>query len=378
MRGHVRAKARGVYEVIVALPPDPITGRRRQMSRTVRGTKRDAEELRARLVVQVTDGEHATAEITVAELLARWVQHASDGWSPGNVTQTCSRIALYINPRIGKLELRRLKPLHIDGLYRDLMTSGGKNGKRLAPGTVRRVHTTLHRALQQAVRWQLIVRNPADLADVPRVPNSGFDVPSPADVGRLVEAADPEFRVFLHLAAALGARRGELCGLRWSDITDDSVTVRRTIVLADELVERAVLKNGRPRAAVALAPSTLSLLQAHRVEMAQRALSVGAGLAPDAFVFSSDAACRAPWRPDVVSHRFARLRETVGLPSVRLHDLRHWAATHMLDGGVTPAIAASRLGHARTSTTLDLYAHAVKASDRQAAQVLADLLAKES
>jgi integrase len=120
--------------------------------------------------------------------------------------------------------------------------------------------------------------------------------------------------------------------------------------------------------------TTLAVLHRLRWEADQRAGAVGVTVAWDSYVFARDPSGLEPWRPNWVTKQFTRLRSDVGLTGYRLHDLRHFMATEMLAAGVPIPIVAARLAHARTSTTLNVYAHAVPGGDREAANRLAELL----
>lgn len=192
---------------------------------------------------------------------------------------------------------------------------------------------------------------PASLASPPRDAASEVCPPSPADLGRLLDAAaegDLEFWTYLRLASSSGARRSQMCGLRWSDVDLERgrVTFARAVV---DGLEGIVVKDGKTHRAysVAIDPNTTEVLRRHLEACRQRAALCGVALAKGAFVFSFDPDGTRPWRPDVVTHRFARLRLQVGLPTVRLHDLRHYVATRLLAGGAPARSSGSRRGTAR-------------------------------
>jgi integrase len=197
---------------------------------------------------------------------------------------------------------------------------------------------------------------------------------------RLIDAAaaeDPDFGAYLHVAAMTGARRGELCALQWRDIDDttQAVVIRRNVV--EGARGALVIKDTKTHAArrVALDPTTEALLAAHRERWLDRAAAAGKSLRPDAFLFSSAITGDIPWIPNEVTKRFIRLRNKVGVDKVRLHDLRHFAATRLLAAGVPVRTVSGRLGHANAATTLGVYAHFVESSDRDAAAKLEALLA---
>lgn len=236
----------------------------------------------------------------------------------------------------------------------------------------------VHSALAQAVKSRWIPFNPTDAASPPTPAKVDIRPPTPEGVHRLLELAteqDPEFGLFLRIAAVTGARRGALCALRYTDIDDDRrrVTIGRGIVHGpDGPVEKDTKTHLVQR--VALDERTLFLLGEHRVRMVERAATCGTVLCDDPYLFSYDVTGATPWRPDGVTSRFARLRVEAGLPKTRVHDLRHWVGTQLGDAGVPIATIAGRLGHSRNSTTLDMYTKAIDATDEVAARVLAGLL----
>ena len=127
---------------------------------------------------------------------------------------------------------------------------------------------------------------------------------------------------------------------------------------------------------IALEQATLEALLGHRHAMDERAAACGVQLAGDAFVFSHVPDSSRPWRPENVSSTFTRVRARAGLDHVRLHDLRHMHATQLLAAGVPVRTVSGRLGHANAATTLNVYGHFLEASDRQAADVIGELLSE--
>lgn len=174
------------------------------------------------------------------------------------------------------------------------------------------------------------------------------------------------------MSADTGCRRGELCALRWSaiDLERGAVTIKRALgQAADGPYEKST--KTRQQRIVAIGPGTLAELRKRRLRAEQAA---GGILDADAFVFSNDPRGQVPWQPHSVTNRFTRLRDRLALRHVRLHDLRHFCATYLLDAGLPAGAVARRLGHSRTSTTFDIYGHVVDGRDVQAAALLAELL----
>ena len=342
------------------------SGAKRTISRTVQGTKREAEEVLHRLLLEVGDGRHLPSGVTVGDLLDQWWAIKRPTVSPTTARDWDSCLRLHIQPHLASLPLHKLRAMDLDRHYRRLLDAG------VGPARVRRVHTVLSTALGQAVRWEMIVTNPALNASPPEVREREITPPEPDRLvafQALVQAEDPELGMFIWLAAMTGARRGELCALRWSDVDldDQSILIRRAIVDAGgRLVEKDTKTHQVRR--IALGPDTAERLTAHRQLGEERASVCGGKLAPEAHVFAQDVPGLEPWRPDSTTHRFVDARRRAGLgDDVRLHDLRHFLATRMIAAGIDVRTVSGRLGHRRTSTTTDRYAAFVPAADRLAA-----------
>jgi integrase len=376
MRGHIRRRGTS-WQVLVKVT-DPVTGKQRQLSGT-RPTKAAAETLLVKMLADAGRSSAVGTSATVADLLDAWQEVNADRWSPSTARQTRALVDRYLRPRIGKLQLRKLRTSDLDLMYADLRRRGGLDEQPLAVGTVRRIHTAVRSALAQAVRWEWIVDNPAARATLPRGDAHRITPPDPSAVVTILEAAlddDPDFGTWLHLAATTGARRGELCALRWADVDleRDTIRIHRSIALGDQLVEKDT-KTGSVRR-ITVDAGTVEILTAHRRRARERALAVGARLDDHAYVFSLDPTGAAPWRPDLATHRFVRLRDRLGLDGIRLHDLRHFHATHLLAAGLDVASVGGRLGHANGGrTTQAIYAHWLQSSDTAAANVIAGVLA---
>lgn len=373
MAGHLRKRGEA-WELRAYVGRDPLNGTRQYATRSFKGTKREADRALAAFVVDVERGNVAAPSVTVAELLERWFELAAPDFSPKTALETRGYMDRNLLPALGKVKLAKLQPDLIDRYYQELRLRGGRNGRPLAPGTIKRIHVILRRALNQAVRWGWIADNPAAKATPPRVPVSEIAPPAPREVARLFDLAqerDPDFAVFLVLAAATGARRSELVALRWGDIDLEhaSVVISRGVVVGPEgLVEKDTKTHQARR--VSLDPTSLAILQSHRDRWDARLAAVGDAVGREAYVFTNDLYGGAPWRPDSATRDFVRLCRLAGVKGIRLHDLRHYVATQMLTAGVDVRTVAGRLGHRNASTTLNVYAHFLPEADRQAAQVL--------
>lgn len=300
-------------------------------------------------------------------------------WAVTTASHTRSVIDCYLKPNLGHLHLAKLTTADIDDFYGHLLRAGGRNERPLAPGTVVRVHGVLHRALAQAVRWGWIWLNPATNATPPRVGPAEIRPPTPRDVAALLDAvreADQPLHCYLRLAVSTGARRSQLLALRWGDIDLDrsAISFTRALVLGLDGPELRWTKTHRTYR-VELDHESFEVLIAHRSYAEERARLAQVELTGGSFVFSSRPDGTRPWLPNALTKRFIAARRGAGLPHFRLHDLRHFMATQMLAAGVPIATVSQRLSHARASTTLNVYAHAVPGGDKEAAETLAKVLA---
>jgi integrase len=382
MKGHVRRRGNS-WELRAYVGVDPTTNRAKYLTRTFRGGKREADEALARFVTEVSGGGHAAKDTTLSGLIRRWLDLVRDDLSPSTVRGYERIIRCYIDPDIGRVSLAKLRTDQLDRFYSKLRDEGGQDGGPLSPATVRQTHAVIRRALNQAMRWGWIATNAASLARPPRVRARALTPPEPDGVLRLIaeaELIDPDLACFLLLAATTGARRGELCAIRWSDLDMKvgSLTISRSIVETQGtvLIEKDTKTHLSRR--IALDTGSLAALTHQRDRSQKRAHSCRVTLADSAYVFSADPDGVRPWVPNEVTKQFIRIRRSIGMDSVRLHDLRHFTATRLLSEGVPVRTVSGRLGHANAATTLGVYAHFVEESDRDAADKIGSILIPNS
>ncbi len=270
----------------------------------------------------------------------------------------------------------KLTVRQIDTFYRALSRDEGLSGS-----TVHQIHNVLTGALDQAVRWGWRSDNPARLATLPPARDREIFPPTPEEVRRVIESAGDDFAVFLRIAAAIGVRRGEISALRWQSVDLDrgEITITRALVESydKEILEKDTKTHQSRR--VALDAGTADALRAWRQIAEKRAADCGSRINPDSFVFSPEPNGSSPWNPMHWTSAWRRLREKTGInENLRLHDLRHFSATRLLNAGIPVRTVSGRLGHARAATTLNVYSHFVPSSDRAAADAMETILDGES
>lgn len=380
MPGHIVKRGKSSYSVIVELPRDPATGKRRQLWRTVKGTKRQAEELLVELLHERDTGvDRPIGKMTVAAYLDRWMaDYVYPSLAPKTAVSYRDIIRGHFVPALGAMDLVALRPTHIQALYSRLLRSGRVDGKGgLSARTVQRYHQVLHAALRQAVRWQLLVRNPADAVEVPRASRRELRAVTPAQARRVMEAADEtQFGSLVRLALLTGMRRGELMGLRWQDVDVERAHLR-VQQTAQRIVGQGIVyrqpKTRLSRRSIALSVEAVAVLRAHRRRQAEARLLAGPAYQDNDLVFATGIG--TPIEPGNLLRTWYRIVRVAGLPGLRIHDLRHAHATLMLGAGIHPKVVSERLGHASVNITLDTYSHVLPGLQAAAAEALDTLLA---
>jgi integrase len=375
MSGSIRSREPGVWEARISAGRDPVTGKQRQISRTIRGSKRNAQKVLNEMAVEADRGRFTGTSTTFAQLSERWLDLAKGDLSPTTLRRYQNLLKNHILPALGNLPVKNIQTIDLDQLYYGLTNRVG-----LASATVRQIHAIIRRALRQAVLWGWVATNPAVNATPPRLTKPDLSPPNVEQVAELLHAAselDPELGNFLHLAATTGARRGELCALRWNNIDTGlrTLTIERSII---EVLGGILEKDTKTHASrrISTDEGTLAVLEAQRNLATERASAIGLKVQDDAYVFSREPDGQIAWNPGAVTKRFTILRRTLGFEEIRLHDLRHFAATRLMAAGVPVRTVSGRLGHANPSTTLSVYSHFVEASDQEAANVMGRLVTK--
>ena len=373
VRGSKREIRKGVWELRVSLGKDPLTGKYKVLSKSFHGGAREANEALRDLVDQQSPSRSDGVGATFGQLIDQWLDECERlDFSPTTLRTYRAQINQTIRPRLGKVPLNRLTARHLDELY-GVMKDAGQS-----PKTIRNHHAIISAALHQGVRWGWVRHNVAEQAKPPRISSRRVQAPSIDVVRQVIETAeqrDPRLAPLLMLAALTGMRRGELCALRWNDIDLQLgvIEVSRSLVVVPGGLAEKTTKTDRSRS-VALDPVGIALLTQHRAHVVEWAQQAGATLGPDAFVFSPFVEAKTPFRPDNVTSFFIRVRNAIGAPTVRLHDLRHFTATQLIGAGIDVRTIAGRLGHADPSLTLRVYSHAIEERDRAAAAVMGKVL----
>jgi len=344
------------YQVQVRLPG----GKRKTV-----GTAPSMKE--ARLLAQQAQVELSSGRLNgdrrqrLDDYLQAWIASKAPGLAVKS-TESYDLNRRRVAPLIGAIRLDVLEPSYIQQAYADLSRHG------LSPLSVRQVHRLLHAAMQDAVRLGLVPVNPLDAVTAPRAPYREMNTLSVDEVHELFRTTRNDW---LHplwvVLVTTGLRLGEALALRWEDIDLDrgSLSVHRALqrqnrqglVIVDP-------KSASSRRTVELTQIAIDALRAHRKSWESRRDLLGADWRGTSTVFASDVG--SPLDPTNVGHRFGKAVKVAGLRRVRVHDLRHTAATLALQQGVNPKVVQEMLGHSSIMLTLGTYSHVVQPIRREA------------
>ena len=310
--------------------------------------------------------------MTVAEYMNRWLvdcakgrvaHHTYDGYE--------QRLKDHINPGLGRVKLAKLSPANVQAFYNAKLTSG------LAPGTVRAIYAVLHGALDQAVKWNLIPRNPAASVDPPKLRQEEMTVLDADQARRFLNAAKGDrWECQYVLALSCGIRRGELMGLKWSDIDLDARTLRINRQL-QRMRDGGGLYFTRPKNAsrrtINLPETAINALGSHRMRQLEEQLWAGPNWQENELVFSTIKGTPVDAQ-NVTARSYKNILKKAGVPHMPFHSLRHSCATLLLAKGVHPTYVQKLLGHQSIRLTLDLYSHWMPPMGEQTAMAMEEAL----
>ncbi|WP_433784606.1 tyrosine-type recombinase/integrase [Actinomycetospora sp. CA-101289] len=402
-RGNIELLPSGALRVRVYAGQDPVTKRRHSLVETVpAGPKawERAEEVRLGFLADIRKRRNPRTTATVNQLLDRYLDQHTGGRR--TVEGYREYVDKHVRPFIGMSKVGSIDAEILDSLYAEMRRCREHCRDRrgvdhrtsyphecdarcrphrcrpLGAATIRKIHYILSGAYKRAVRWRWVGSSPMDQGEPPPVPSPDPQPPTPEEAARLVAAAwrrDADWGMFVWLMMVTGARRGEVCGLRWRYVNLERgvLTIRRAIAEVRGETEEKDTKTHQRRH-VTIDPGTVEALQEHRRRWEERCAALETELSPDAYVFSSSPTGQKHLTPSSVTQRYSKMADRLGIDT-HLHNLRHYSATELIAGGVDVRTVAGRLGHGGGgTTTLRVYAAWVAEADQRAAQGLADRL----
>ena len=357
---------------------DPASGRWRKKWSHAFDTQQAAWNDRVEVQRRVDRGEWADpGRLTVGEYLERWEASRPVGFGMRATTaNTYGHQLAWARPTIGHLLLRELSPEHLRLMYRHLLERGAKGGKPLSVASVQGVHRVLHKAFDDAVEDGLLFRNPVSRVKRPVADRSPELRTWTVEHALKFLAAIQDDRLYAmwFLFLTTGMRRGEVAGLRWSDVnlSAGSIAVRSQRTTLDHEVVVNDPKTATSRAPVAIDSDVIHALRLHQQQQKEERHLMGQGWQDSGLVFVWPDG--RPYHPQHVTRMCKRLSERAGVPAVTPHNLRHTCASLLVEAGIPLKVVQERLRHASYLTTADLYAHVGGGIQQEAAKTIESIL----
>ena len=353
------------YAYVISLPPDPVTGKRKQRWRSGFATKAEAAaELRKAL--NALDDTGLTPDITVAEYLEEWLSRGVEGKRRPRTLENYQYGCSHISAALGKVKIDKLTARHIERMYNDLAA-------RLSSSSVHSVHRTFKNALNRAVKWGYLDKSPMVRVDAPtlRTPRRNtLNAEQAKGVLEWLRERFPIAYIGTYLAVYSGMRRGEIAGLRWSDVGWERMAlhvkrsrqrIRKQDIIGDPKTEKSTRS-------VPVSESVISLLRTWKRQQQEYAMARGSGWSDEAYVLLKPDGSQ--YEPVDLLYSLRKARKALDLPHVSFHDLRHTYATILLENGVPLKTVSELLGHADISITANTYAHVTETMQRAAVDAL--------
>jgi integrase len=302
-----------------------------------------------------------------------------DSWLKGSVLGTVRQstydryeiaVRVHLKPALGRIKLSKLTAAKVSTFYQE------KRNEGCADSSINKLHVTLHKALDQAAKWQMIPRNVCEVVDSPRPSSDEIRPLSTEETKRLLEAAKgDELEAVYILAVHTGMRQGEILALKWTDVDLENFTisVRRTLTKSGTKIVTGETKTSKGRRTITLTTEAVSSLREHLDRQLEDMERLGDLYRDNGFVFTTYGGTFI--NPSNLRRRsFKKLLERAGLPQIRFHDLRHTCATILFKEGKHPKLVQELLGHANVAITLDTYSHVIPGMGEQTARAMEDAL----
>ena len=313
------------------------------------------------------------SRMPLGDWLDRWLEeYVSPAVRESTLRGYRQYIECYIKPRLGDKPVCKVTAADVQALYREVQRNGRKTehpeyGYALSGSTIRSLHGVFHQAMDVAVQERLTARNPTEDVTLPKKKSAAKQILNDEQLERFMEEIkkDPVWHDFFYTELTTGMRRGEICGLMWSDFDGKkgTLTVRRTLHRRKGGgLTTGETKTGKGRRTITLPPSTAQLLRERQKYSCSQ------------WIFPNPLRPESPVSPGSAYNHMKTLLKNAGLPRIRFHDLRHTFATHALTSGVDAKTLSGILGHTKASFTLDTYTHVTGDMHRRAAEIVGGFL----
>jgi integrase len=349
-------------------------GKRKYHNKTIRGTKKDAQKyLTAKLREKDLGVFIEPASMLLNEYLDKWLNEiAKQKLRNSTFSSYESVLRNYVRAVIGLKQLSDIQAYEVQRLYNDMKQRG------LSARTIRYTHNVLSSALKQSLRWKMLIQNPCELCELPRLEKTEMKYLSSEETVKFLNTAKESKRYIIFLVALeTGMRPEEYLALKWKDIdfTNQMLSVKRAIVWRRKGggYDFTEPKTNKSRRSIPISKSVIIELKNHRRKQLEEKMKLGSEYQNLDLVFASEIGTPL-YSKNIIDRHFKPLLKKAELPNLRLYDLRHTTATLLLSAGENPKVVSERLGHASIVLTLDTYSHVLPTMQAEATSKLEKML----
>lgn len=351
MRGHITQRTKGSWSISIYLGKEPITNKKKYKWYTVKGTKKEAEKFLIEKLNEIEKGIFVDSKnMTLEEYFNYWYEQCCiTKLSPTTYESYKRNIDKYIIRYLGNIKLANLLPLQLQSFYNTL-------SETLSNTTIIYIHRIIHRALNQAMKWDLIVRNVADNVELPKKIKYQATILNSTQVAKLINVTKSTYiYIPVMIAISTGMRRGEILGLTWNnlDLKNSTLNVVQAVYPSKNGLTVLPPKTKTSIRKITIPPTLVKIL----TEYKKKSSSNYVCSLEDGTLIS----------PSSLNHKFKQILKDNNLPSIRFHDLRHSHASLLLSQGVQAKVISERLGHSNINITMDLYSHIYEATNIEVA-----------
>jgi integrase len=375
MKGEKMIRRRGNGEGCLYHKPNGswralVTLQGRRLTHTFK-TRGEAQVWIRQTLEQIDNGmTYVSVKRTLAEHLNTWIENEKPVLRPSSWIHYEQLVRMYIIPNLGNVALRDLRVEHVQAFYSRLIK------QNVGITTIRKVHHVLHHAVNLAVESGVLIRNPVSFAHPPKKSVKEMKILDESEASRfLISIIGHRWEALFRLEVVTGMRQMEVLGLKWDDLDwlRQTIKVERQLVRPDGTgVKFLAPKTRSGKRVIDLDEITIQIFRNHYERQQAERLAAGDKWQEYGLIFTCSVG--TPIDSSHLRREFYKLLENAGLPRIRFHDLRHTAASLMLNHGVPAIVVSKRLGHARVSITEDVYGHLVPGMQAEAAKLISDLV----
>ena len=366
------------YKITIELGYD-ILGNRKRKTEVFNGTKQEAIKREAELK---SEFYHVGKTMKISDLT---FEELSEIFIEKYCIPNISRVTTFgykkslkrINPIIGKVKINKITPLILDNMYQQLRI--GKDGQELGYHSMYNLYKVVNVMFNQAIRWEIMDKNPNLKANKPKREHKEKRFYDINQVKKLLDVLDNEsvkYKTLIQLALDSGARRSEICALRWSDINMEThmMSITKSLKVVEGVIDEKTTKTESSKREIMLSDSTIKQLEAYREwQNAYKLINKQRWIGTDDRIFTAiDGSYMFPGTCD---HILRKIVKKYNLDPICFHELRHTCASLLINSGIDPKTVSKRLGHADTSITMEIYTHSFEASKIACANKFDEMMA---